>query len=67
MKRTAIVIDNGEELPEVTCEEFGHNLSSQKVWWDPQSKQKYTFVDLKDFQYFEPYDGPVIHSSIYNF
>lgn len=69
MRRTAMVVDEfGEEVGEETLERFGFTPEATQVWWDPATKRKFLHVDVSgDLNYFEPYDGPVVHGTGYSF
>ena len=67
MKRTAIAMEYGEEIGEVTCDSFGYTMDARQVWWIPETKKKYLYIDLGDFAYFDLYEGPVVHGTGYSF
>ena len=58
-----MALDGVHEGTRITCEEFGYTPSTQKVWWIPSTKEKFTLDELG----FLPYDGPVIHGTGYTF
>lgn len=68
MRRTAVELDEfGEEIGELECESFGSTMDTRPVWWNPETKKKYLYLDLGDEAYFQPYEGPVIHGTGYTF
>ena len=59
---TAPVLDDPQGRESITCEEFGYTPGTERVWWIPQTKEKF----LLRSRGFQPYDGPVIHGTGYS-
>lgn len=79
MQRSAKAYENGEYVGKITCEEYGHTLESRRVWWVPETKKMYLYIDADEFvggggvlggsaePYFELYTGPIIHGGGFSF
>ncbi len=80
MQRSAHAFVDGVDIGNITCQDYGHTLASERVWWIPETKKMYLYVDAEEFtdahasaktdapqSYFVPYDGPVIHGGGFSF
>lgn len=53
---SAVAKHDGESI---SCEPFGYTPDTMKIWWLPETKEKFSYED----GCFYPYDGPVIHGT----
>lgn len=63
MQREGAVIGGEHDGETITCEEFGHSPATEKIWWLPETKEKFSYEDGG----FIPYDGYIVHGTGYSF
>lgn len=63
MEREGRVAGGPHDGEQIVCEGFGYTPTTLRVWWLPDTKEKFLLED----DVFLPYDGPVIHGTGYTF
>lgn len=63
MQREGVVVGGKRDGETITCEEFGYTPTTLKIWWLPDTKEKFSYEDGRYY----PYEGPIVHGTGYSF
>ncbi len=63
MQREGVVVGGIHNGDKIVCDDFGYTPTTERVWWIPDTKEKFTYED----GYYYPYEGPIVHGTGYTF